>query len=582
MKRKVYAYQRFSSDSQKGNSSLHRQSEQLKGWLNRHPDCELAETMVDEGISAYTGKNVSTGALGEFIARLEAGLIEPNSIVLIEHFSRLTRQDIEEAEGLLRRIWNNGVSIAITKKDKIYTPDAVNDVVGRIELIVEIKAAFEDSEYRSRKVKGSYVRREENAKKGITPKMRRPFWLDREGNCNEYKPIISDIFSLYLSGQGQHNILNFIKDKYPDASFLEKTNASTVMGWISKESAIGMWRGNKVYEAAIDEDTYYLAQDIRENRKHKNVRSNSEWPLSGLIKCKGCGCSMNIQESYNKKNKRYSLPVLRCSLTQRVGKRSPKCTSKGTFPLVVAHYFYFEYSRRIILERLTKSELNKERLQQESLLNRQLSKLKSKLDNYQAVIEEEEEAGNTKAARHAIKYTLAIEDEIEDIQNKLQALSQESRVESAGLILPDLIDLLKEPKRFNVAMHQQQLFAFLDGNRLYFNKEQSFEYQGFDRKTKKFVVKRDGFPLPEMKLPSDYYSRENLLFPMTKMTDDDIAYWKQAVEVQNLRKTLPPEAFKEVDQQVEEIQDDFLTNFDKKKQEIDDKQNHAMVSIDNT
>ncbi len=69
---------------------------------------------------------------------------------------------------------------------------------------------------------------------------------------------------------------------------------------------------------------------------------------------------------------------------------------------------------------------------------------------------------------------------------------------------------------------------------------------------------------------------------MTKMTDDDIAYWKQAVEVQNLRKTLPPEAFKEVDQQVEEIQDDFLTNFDKKKQEIDDKQNHAMVSIDNT
>ncbi len=75
MKRKVYAYQRFSSDSQKGNSSLHRQSEQLKGWLNRHPDCELAETMVDEGISAYTGENVSTGALGEFIARLEAGLM---------------------------------------------------------------------------------------------------------------------------------------------------------------------------------------------------------------------------------------------------------------------------------------------------------------------------------------------------------------------------------------------------------------------------------------------------------------------------------------------------------------------------
>ncbi|TMP59380.1 hypothetical protein CWB77_13975 [Pseudoalteromonas sp. S1610] len=570
MKRKVYAYQRFSSDAQRGNSSLHRQSEQLKGWLSRHPECELAEEIVDEGISAYTGKNVSTGALGEFIARLEAGLIESKSIVLIEHFSRLTRQDLDEAESLLKRLWKHGVSIAITKKDKIYEPEDVNDLVGRIELILEIKAAYEDSEYRSRKVKGSYVRREENAKQGIVPKMRRPFWLNSDGTCNEHKGIIRDIFDLYLSGQGQRNILNAIKEKYPDASFLKKTNPSTVMDWITKDSVIGLWRGNKVYEAAIDESTYYQAQDIRENRKYKNIKPDSEWPLSGLIRCKGCGCGMSIQRSYNKKKGRYSLPLLRCSNTQRKGIKSPDCTTKSTFPLIIAHYFYFEYSRRTILEKLTKSELHKDRLQQESTLNRQLSKLSVKLDNYREVSNEAEETGDNATVRHAFKHILTIEQEVEDICQKLQSLKKDSHVEKAELILPDLIDLLKEPKRFNTAMHRLQIYAYLDGTKLYFDESRSLEYVEFSRKSKRYVVKCDDFPLPQLEIPNNYYSEENLFFPLTKMTDEDISIWKQAINIQNLRMNSPADAFKETDALIDEDQNEFLSSFDADLQKIDD------------
>ncbi|WP_440905311.1 recombinase family protein [Catenovulum sp. SX2] len=570
MKRKVYAYQRFSSDAQRGNSSLHRQSEQLKSWLSRHPDCELAEEIVDEAMSAYTGKNVSTGALGEFIARMEAGLIEPKSIVLIEHFSRLTRQDIDEAEGLLKKLWNYGVSVAITKKDKIYDPDAVNDLVGRIELILEIKAAFEDSEYRSRKVKGSYVRREEDAKKGITPKLRRPFWLEQDGSCNQHKCILQDIFKLYLSGQGQRNILKAIKEKYPDVSFLDTTNPSTLMDWISMESVIGMWRGYKVYEAAIDEATYYQAQDVREKRQYKNVKPDSEWPLSGLIRCRGCGCGMSIQRTFNKKTQRYSLPILRCSNTQRKGERAPECTTERTFPLVVAHYFYFEHSRNTILERLTKSEVNKERLQQESVLNRELSKLVAKRDNYQAVSDEAEGAGDDAAVRNAFKYILAVDQEIEDRRQQLQELKKESYIESAELILPDMIDLLEDPKNFNITMHRLQLYAYLDGTKLYFDEGKNFEYTGFDRKHKNYVVNCDGYPVPTLEISNTYYSEENLFYPLTKMTYGDIAYWKHAVEIQNLRKTKPAEAFKEVDQKAEQLIDDLFTNFDNKIKEIDD------------
>ena len=570
MKRKVYAYQRFSSDAQIGNSSLDRQSKLISSWLNRHPECELEEEIVDEGISAYTGKNISDGALGEYFNKLEQGLVQPNSILLVEDFSRFTRQNLKEAEPLLFKLWDHGISFAIANRDKIFDPSGRDDIFSRFQLLFEINHAFNDSEYRSKKVKGSYVRREENAKQGIVPRMRRPFWLDKKGKCNQFKPIIEDIFALYLSGQGQRNILNAIKEKYPEAQFLEKTNPSTVMDWISKESVIGMWRGNKVYEAAIDEDTYYQAQDIRENRKYKNVKPDSEWPLSGLIRCKGCGCGMSIQRSYIKQKQRYGLPILRCGNTQRKGKKSPECTTVGTFPLIIAHYFYFEYSRRTIFEKLSKSELNKERLQQQTVLNRRLSKLTAKRDNYQAVSDEAEEAGNDAAVRNAFKYILGIDQEIDELNQELQNLRKESHVESAELILPDLIDLLKEPKRFNTTMHRLQLFAYLDGNKLYFDETQNFEYQGFDKKIKKYVVKCDNYPLPQLEISSEYYSEENMFYPLTKMTDEDIAYWKHAVEIQNLRQKLPVESFKEVDQQVDEVQDDFLTNFDKKIQEIDD------------
>ncbi|MBQ4851051.1 recombinase family protein [Pseudoalteromonas sp. MMG012] len=549
---------------------MDRQSKLIRSWLNRHPECELEEEIVDEGISAYTGKNISDGALGEYFNKLEQGLVQPNSILLVEDFSRFTRQNLKEAEPLLFKLWDHGISFAIANRDKIFDPSGRDDIFSRFQLLFEINHAFNDSEYRSKKVKGSYVRREENAKQGIVPRMRRPFWLDKEGKCNQFRPIIEDIFALYLSGQGQRNILNAIKEKYPDAPFLEKTNPSTVMDWISKESVIGMWRGNKVYEAAIDEATYYQAQDIRENRKHKNVKPDSQWPLTGLIRCKGCGCGMSIQRTYNKQKQRYSLPLLRCSNTQRKGKKSSECTTVSTFPLIVAHYFFFEYSLRKVLERLTKSEVNKERQQQESMLNSKLAKLESKLENYRIAIEEEEADGNHNASRHAIKHTLKIEDEIEAIQEQLQALNQDSHAESAELILPDLIELLREPKQFNTAMHRLQLFAYLDGNRLYFDETQNFEYQGFDKKIKKYVVKCDNYPLPQLEISSEYYSEENLFYPLTKMTDEDIAYWKHAIEIQNLRQSLPAEEFTKLDQHFDATLGDFLSNFDKKMQEIDD------------
>ena len=164
----VYLYQRFSSSKQDGNSSLYRQGEAQKEWLLRHPKCSVVELddqpLIDAGISAYTGKHVEHGSLGRLVKAIESGLVEKGSIILVEHFSRLTRMDIDESEDLIKKIWKHGISIVTARGNNHYPPEAVNDSKLRISLIIEIEKAHEESKWRSKKVKGSWARREELAK----------------------------------------------------------------------------------------------------------------------------------------------------------------------------------------------------------------------------------------------------------------------------------------------------------------------------------------------------------------------------------------------------------------------------------
>lgn len=205
--RKAYLYQRFSSDAQKGNSSLFRQTESQEAWLKANPDVVVQDRLVDDGLSGSKGHHLSKGSLGVLVEQIEQGLVEKGSLILVEQFSRLSRLSIEKTEELLRKIWNGGVTVVTVRDNQQYPPESVNDMSKRIKLLVEIESAYKESEWRSEKVKASYVRRENNAKSGITPKMRRAFWLTADGKLNDKHVIIKDLFSLYKNGLGQHRII---------------------------------------------------------------------------------------------------------------------------------------------------------------------------------------------------------------------------------------------------------------------------------------------------------------------------------------------------------------------------------------
>ncbi len=111
-------------------------------------------------MSGWSGKHIEQGSLGKLLQAIEEGIVQPETLILVEHFSRLSRQNIDKTEELLRKIWQHGITIVTIRDNGLYPPSTINDMPLRIRLIVEIEQAFKESEWRSAKVKGSYVKRE--------------------------------------------------------------------------------------------------------------------------------------------------------------------------------------------------------------------------------------------------------------------------------------------------------------------------------------------------------------------------------------------------------------------------------------
>jgi hypothetical protein len=85
VQRVAFSYTRFSTLAQEQGDSECRQIESARRYAAEHGYILDESIAVDRGKSAFTGKNISEGALGEFIKRIEAQQIPKGSIPKILH-----------------------------------------------------------------------------------------------------------------------------------------------------------------------------------------------------------------------------------------------------------------------------------------------------------------------------------------------------------------------------------------------------------------------------------------------------------------------------------------------------------------
>ncbi|HIF9239463.1 TPA: recombinase family protein [Photobacterium damselae] len=476
--RQAVLYQRFSSAKQINNSSLYRQTEAQEHWLKSNDDVVVIDRYVDEAMSGWTGKHLKQGSLGVLLQACKDKKIPKNTLILVEHFSRLSRMSISDTESLLREIWDYGITLVTVRDNQEYPPSTINNLEKRISLLLQIDSAYKESKWRSEKVKGSYEKRLNDAKKGIVPKIRKPFWLDKNGKLNEHSIIVKDIFNLYLKGYGQNYIIKHLRCTYPNFRPAQRINPSTMMQYMKKEIMIGKWKGVKIYDAVIDEKDFYEALNIRETKKFNSVSPNRNYPLSGLFRCACCGAGMSIQKSNHAK------PVIRCANRLRM----KQCDRKKTFPYCVAHYYLMEFALKRILIDISNNENSNNSSNELIELNSTLIKLRNEIKDLYEVYEDRKKEG--KSLKAILNLIADTDDQIEDVEYKIKSKENELK-HSTNNINDNVVKMIWDKETFNIAMHKLNIIFYIadDYIQAYFDDKplsEKFYYDGYSRKNKIF------------------------------------------------------------------------------------------------
>jgi DNA invertase Pin-like site-specific DNA recombinase len=144
----------MSTDAQLKGDSLRRQLEQSRehaasqGW-------ELAEEdqLRDIGISAFSGANVSGGALGLFLEAIRNQKVEEGSFLIIESLDRLSRQEVLKSLGLFIEILGARVNIVTLTDGRTYT--SASDFPDLTLSIAVMSRAHEESRTKSHRVRAA-------------------------------------------------------------------------------------------------------------------------------------------------------------------------------------------------------------------------------------------------------------------------------------------------------------------------------------------------------------------------------------------------------------------------------------------
>jgi DNA invertase Pin-like site-specific DNA recombinase len=320
---KAYSYIRMSTADQAKGDSARRQDKATRDYAEEH-NLELAQILIDEGVSAFTGSNAEFGKLGSFIALAEDGKIERGSFLIVESLDRISRQNVFQAMGLLEKIINLDINIVTLSDKKIYSrksgTDSQSDLIFAIFTLIR---AHEESQLKSIRLRASWDNKRNLAREGKNTRHVIPKWLRYSecGNIIESIPeraaIIEQIFELCHSGWGAYSIAKNLNDKgletwgrakFWQESYIKKIiHNRAVMGEYqphtlersaakSQRSKIGDPVQN-YYPQIISSHMFFECQSAMAQRS-QNGRGRKGSSLSnlfsGLLFCYKCGGGMRF------------------------------------------------------------------------------------------------------------------------------------------------------------------------------------------------------------------------------------------------------------------------------------------------
>ena len=282
-KKKAYLYRRFSKRIQAKGDSLRRQSKYADEWCSKH-NAELMCVHTDDGISGYSGKHASVGALSIVLRDIEDGKIEKGSYLLVENLDRLGRDEISTAHERFTSILRNGINIVTLMDGKIFTPDSVNNLADIMWALMYMARANEESLTKSKRSKSIWNKKHEQILNGEKPKIKCPTWIFYNKETDEYEAnekieVIRKLFKLYLSGMSMAAVAKELNaENIPSLNSKKQWTQSTVSWVLKSKNTYGVLERQEgdyddFFPAAITKHDFFLVQaEIK--RKEKKKKAN--------------------------------------------------------------------------------------------------------------------------------------------------------------------------------------------------------------------------------------------------------------------------------------------------------------------
>lgn len=182
-RRKAVSYLRFSTPAQSEGDSEDRQKE-LAALYCEQNELELINVFFDRGKSARKGMHRKKGEFGDFLREVERGTIPSKTILLVESFDRLSREQVTTAlKQFLDLIETHEIEVHILQAGRapaVYRKDSV-DSHSLMFAIIEMGRAFGESDRKSQLIGSAWqAQRNRGAPiglKGGRPMGRHPSWL---------------------------------------------------------------------------------------------------------------------------------------------------------------------------------------------------------------------------------------------------------------------------------------------------------------------------------------------------------------------------------------------------------------------
>lgn len=332
-KKRVCAYARVSTMTEKQQDSLTNQQSYYNHFYQNKKDVDFIGVYYDQGIS---GKLAKRPGFQQMLEDCRAGKIDVIHTKSISRFARNTE--------LLLTVSRELKTIQV---DIFFEEQNLHTLSNEGEVMLTVLASYAEEELRnmSENQRWAFQKKFQRGELVINTKRFLGYDKDPDGelviNPKEAQ-IVKRIFSLYLSGMGGHSIAKlFNKEKVPTVD-QKQWHSTTVLNILKNEKYKGDALLQKYYFAEINKKQrlnkgqvqQYLIRDNHEaivsrddwdavqkrlqqfQEKHATANCLQRYPLSGLLKCEHCGSTLKRQKYYK------SRVVWVCSKYIREGKEA--------------------------------------------------------------------------------------------------------------------------------------------------------------------------------------------------------------------------------------------------------------------